>query len=318
MITEFLVTAGEKAKRLDRFLVCREPNISRSRLQRLIELGRIRLNEQRVKPSHTIQPGDRITMDVPEAGPLELQGEPIPLEILFEDDELLVLNKPAGIVVHPASGNWTGTLVNALLHHFQNSSTGLSALGGRERPGIVHRLDKQTSGVMVIAKTDQTHRALALQFERHTITREYEALVWKVPEPLQGTINLGIGRDLNNRKIFSPKTTKPRDSVTEYRVEREFGTFASHILLIPQTGRTHQLRVHLKALGHPILGDQTYGGRKVGCIGDLDISRVMLHARLLRFTHPLSGVVQEYTVPVPSDMEVVWQNLVRLTAGQGI
>ena len=179
MITEFVVTAGETPKRLDVFLVHREPDISRAGLQRLIGLGRIRINDQIVKPSQKIRPGDRITMDVPKPEPLELKGEAIPLEVLFEDDVLLVLNKPAGIVlnkpagivVHPAPGNWSGTLVNALLHHFQTSGGSVSTIGGKERPGLVHRLDKETSGVMVIAKTDQAHRGLAAQFKEHTITR---------------------------------------------------------------------------------------------------------------------------------------------------
>ncbi len=314
MITEFVVTAGEKAKRLDQFLVGREPDTSRTRLKRLVELGRIRLNEKQVKASQIIHPGDRITMDIPKASPLQLQGESLPLEIIFEDEELLVVNKPAGIVVHPASGNWTGTLVNALLHHFENSSGRLSSVGEKQRPGIVHRLDKQTSGLMVIAKTDQAHRALALQFERHIIRREYEAYVWKVPRVSQGTIHLGIGRDMKNRKVFSPKTTKPRDSKTQYRVERVYGNVASHVLLTPQTGRTHQLRVHLKALGHPILGDHTYGGRKVACVEDIQIPRVMLHARLLGFQHPLSRKIQTFTVSASADMEVIAQQLSRLSA----
>ena len=235
------MTAGEKVKRLDRFLVYREPNISRSRLQRLIELGRIRINEQQVKSSHRIHPGDRITMDVPEPGRLKSHGETVPLDILFEDHDLLVLNKPAGIVVHPASGNWTGTLVNALLHHFQNTPAG-TAIEKRERPGIVHRLDKQTSGVMVVAKTDVAHRALADQFKRHAITRLYDAFVWQVPHPPSGTIRLEIGRDLKRQRTYSAKTDRPRDAVTEYRVERQFGTLASHVKLSPRTGRTHQLR----------------------------------------------------------------------------
>ena len=193
MITEFVVTPGEQPKRLDVFLVNRERDMSRSRLQRLIELGRIRINDQVVRPSQKIKPGDRITMDVPKPEPLELQGEAIPLEVLFEDDQLLILNKPPGIVVHPAPGNWTGTLVNALLHYFQISGGTVSNIGGKERPGLVHRLDKDTSGVMVIAKTDHAHRHLSGQFKQHTILRVYEALVWEVPKKGHGLIELAIG-----------------------------------------------------------------------------------------------------------------------------
>ncbi len=305
MITEFLVTSGEQPKRLDLFLVNRERDISRSALQRLIELGRIRINDQVVKPSHKIKPGDRITMDVPKPEPLSMKGEAIPLEVLFEDESLLVLNKPSGIVVHPAPGNWTGTLVNALLHHFQTSGGTMSAIGGKERPGLVHRLDKETSGVMVIAKTDTAHRALAAQFKLHTITRVYEALIWGVPKKGRGLIELAIGRDVKDRKTFSSRTTSPKESVTEYVVDRRYGKVAAHVLLYPRTGRTHQLRVHLTSLGHPILGDHTYGGRKVCTIADVEVPRVMLHARTLGFTHPVTGKVEDFTKSVPADMETV-------------
>lgn len=302
MITEFIVTPGEQPKRLDLFLVNRERDISRSALQRLIELGRIRINDQVVKVSHKIKPGDRITMDVPKPEPLSIKGEAIPLEVLFEDESLLVLNKPPGIVVHPAPGNWTGTLVNALLHHFQTSGGTISTIGGKERPGLVHRLDKETSGVMVITKTDTAHRALATQFKHHTITRIYEALVWGIPKKGRGLIELAIGRDIKDRKKFSPRTTSPKESVTEYVVERRYGKVAAHVLLYPRTGRTHQLRVHLASLGHPILGDHTYGGRKVCTIDEVEIPRVMLHARTLGFTHPATGKVEDFTRAMPGDM----------------
>lgn len=305
MITEFLITPGEQPKRLDVFLVNREREVSRAAIQRLIELGRIRVNDEVAKPSQKIRPGDRITMDVPKPEPLELKGEAIPLEILYEDDVLLVLNKPPGIVVHPAPGNWTGTLVNALLHHFQTSGGTISAIGGKERPGLVHRLDKETSGVMVVAKTDHAHRHLAAQFKHHTITRVYEALVFGVPKKGHGTIELAIGRDMKERKMFSARTARPRESVTDYRVHRRYGKAAAHVLLYPRTGRTHQLRVHLTSLCHPILGDLTYGGRKVKTVGGLDIPRVMLHARTLGFEHPTTGEAMEFTRPFPDDMETV-------------
>jgi 23S rRNA pseudouridine1911/1915/1917 synthase len=307
MITEFIITAGEQPKRLDLFLVNRERDISRSAVQRLIELGRIRINDQAVKPSHKIKPGDRITMDVPE--PLLIKGEAIPLDILFEDDALLVLNKPPGIVVHPAPGNWTGTLVNALLHHFQTSGGTISTIGGKERPGLVHRLDKETSGVMVVTKTDAAHRALAAQFKLHTITRVYEALIWGVPKKGHGLIELAIGRDTKDRKKFSSRTTRPKDSITEYVVNRRYGTMAAHVLLYPRTGRTHQLRVHLASLEHPILGDHTYGGRKVCTMDAVEIPRVMLHARTLGFTHPVTGKAADFTRSMPGDMQLVMQAL---------
>lgn len=308
MITDFIVTAGETPKRLDVFLVNREPTLSRSALQRFIELGRIRLNDQLVKPSHKIRPGDRITMDVPRPEPLAIKGEPIPLDILFEDDSILVLNKPPGIVVHPAPGNWSGTLVNALLHHFQTSGGTISTIGGKERPGLVHRLDKQTSGVMVVAKHDSAHRSLAAQFKAHTIKRTYEALVWGVPKPSRGIIALAIGRDARERKKFSARTARPKESVTEYSVIRRF-VGAAHVVLTPRTGRTHQLRVHLSHIGHPILGDPTYGGKRVTAVHGITIPRVMLHARTLGFIHPETHRSLEYSVPVPADMEQVRASL---------
>ena len=312
MITEFVITPGEQPKRLDVFLANHERDVSRSALQRLIEQGRIRINDQVVKASQKIKPGDKITMDVPKAEPLELKGEEIPLDVLFEDDYLLVLNKPAGIVVHPAPGNWTGTLVNALLHHFQTSGGTVSTIGGKERPGLVHRLDKETSGVMVIAKTDQAHRHLAGQFKHHTITRVYEALIWGVPKKGHGLIELAIGRDTKERKKFSARTTNPKESVTEYQVTRRYGKVAAHVLLYPRTGRTHQLRVHLTSLGHPILGDPTYGGRKVCVVAEQEVPRVMLHAKTLGFQHPVTGERQEYSRPWPDDMMDVVQVLEKL------
>jgi len=248
-------------------------------------------------------------MDVPKPEPLALQGEAIPLEVLFEDEHLLVLNKPSGIVVHPAPGNWTGTLVNALLHHFQTSGGTVSTIGGKERPGLVHRLDKDTSGVMVIAKTDVAHRHLAAQFKQHTITRVYEALVWGVPKKGHGLIELAIGRDSKERKKFSARTARPKDSVTEYKVDRRFGKTVAHVLLYPRTGRTHQLRVHLASLGHPILGDPTYGGRRVCSLNGVEIPRVMLHARTLGFHHPSTGELQQYDRPSPPDMDLVMKEL---------
>jgi 23S rRNA pseudouridine1911/1915/1917 synthase len=309
MIAEFVVTAGEQPKRLDVFLVHRERDMSRSALQRLIELGRIRINGHIVRPSQKIKPGDTITIDVPKPEPLQLEGEPIPLEVLAEDDHLLVLNKPAGIVVHPAPGNWTGTLVNALLHYFQTSGGSVSSVGGKERPGLVHRLDKNTSGVMVIAKTDHAHRHLAAQFKQHTIARVYEALVWQVPRKSHGLIELAIGRDLKERKKFSARTARPKEAITEYTVNRRFGKAVAHVLLYPQTGRTHQLRVHLAALGHPVLGDTVYGGRKVSSVNECEVPRVMLHARTLGFHHPSTGDWQEYERPCPPDMDRLMRQL---------
>ena len=310
MITEFVVTAGEARKRLDQFLVHRERDMSRSGLQRLIELGRIRVNARVVKPSQKIKPGDHITMDTPQPGPLLVNGEAVPLEILHEDEALLVVNKPAGIVVHPASGNWSGTLVNALLAHFHGKGDSEAhCKSGKAKPGLVHRLDKDTSGVMVIAKTDHVHRVLAAQFEAHSITRIYEALLWQIPRQNHGVIELAIGRDRVDAKKISSNTGRPQSAVTEFRVLQKSGNFASHVMLFPRTGRTHQLRAHMASLGCPILGDETYGDQKVGRVKEIGIPRVMLHARTLGFQHPLSGLFQEYLVSLPSDMQMICQSL---------
>lgn len=309
MITEFVITHGETRKRLDVFLCHREPDISRTRIQRLIELGRIRLNTTVVKPSHIIKPGDRIIMDTPQAESFTIEGEASPLNVLYEDDMLLVVNKPAGIVIHPTSGNWSGTLLNALLAHFQtHDKNGRDSLD-IPKPWFVHRLDKHTSGVMVVAKTTEAHRALASQFERHTITRVYEALLWGTPQDTNGVIDLAIGRDSQNSKLVSANTARPKHAVTEYRVVRHFGDKVSQVQLYPRTGRTHQLRVHTASIGCPILGDTTYGGKKVGNIEELIIPRVMLHAKTLGFQHPTSGTVQEYSADLPQDMQHICQVL---------
>jgi len=308
-IVELIVAPKFAFERLDHYLVRQQVHPSRTYIQKLIKEGDIRVNERTVKAHYKIRSGDRLVCRIPAPTPLELVPEEIPLEVLYEDSSLVVLNKPAGLVMHPAPGHYTGTLVHALLAHCKD----LSGIGGRERPGLVHRLDKDTSGVMVIAKTDEAHRALSAQFKQHTITRVYEALISGVPKKGHGLIELAIGRDRKERKTFSAYSARPKESVTEYKVDHRFGKLAAHVLLYPRTGRTHQLRVHLTFLGHPILGDQTYGGKKVRKVESVEIPRVMLHARTLGFHHPSTGEFQEYTKIVPSDMEQVVQALDGLT-----
>ncbi len=304
------VSAGEKPKRLDVFLSTHTADLSRAAIQRLIEKGAVTVNGRRPKPSQKIKPGDEIAWDVPKPEPLEIGSEPIPLDVLFEDEALLVLNKPAGIVVHPAPGHWRGTLVNALLHHMHQKEKGTDlfksvpfSVGGRERPGLVHRLDKGTSGVMVIAKTDAAHQGLSKQFKAHTINRVYLALAMGAVKGRTGRVDLAIGRDTKYRKMISARTTSPREAVTEFLVAERFGKTATLVEVHPQTGRTHQIRVHLASLGHPLLGDDMYGGRKVCALADSCIERPMLHARTLGFTHPATGQYLEYTVPPPTDMD---------------
>jgi len=307
--SEIIVSAGEGVKRLDHFLANRDPNFSRAALQRLISEGHITVDGKSIKPSHKIKPGDRILLVVPRPEPLDIRPEPIPLHILHEDEALLVINKPAGLVVHPAPGHWTGTMVNALLYHMQSGEGHLSSIGGRERPGLVHRLDKETTGVLVVAKTDHAHQHLSAQFKGHTISRLYEALVWGSPKTREGRIELAIGRDTKNRKTISPRTTRPKESLTTYKIIDRFGKLAAHVALTPGTGRTHQLRVHLKTIECPILGDQTYGGKKVMEIGGINVPRVMLHAKVLGFVHPLTKQMMTFSAPLPEDMETVCRKL---------
>lgn len=301
--------AGERVKRLDAFLVSHERGVSRSSLQRLIVAGRIRVNARIAKPSQKIKPGDLIAMDRPEPGPMIVNDEIVPLEILYEDEALLVVNKPAGVVVHPTSGNWKGTLLNGLLEHLQSCGK-INDLNTRNvDPGLVHRLDKETSGVMVVAKTDQAHRVLCSQFEKHIITRTYEALVYGRLIEEMGTINVAIGRDVLAGKKVSIKTTKPQAAITGFTVLQQLGDVASHVELTPHTGRQHQLRVHMASLGCPILGDQAYGGQKVCRIGEIGIPRMLLHARGLGFRHPISEKWEEFFIRMPAEMEVVLKKL---------
>ena len=299
------VSSGEHPKRLDLFLSGHTSGLSRAGVQRLIENGAVTVNGKHPKASMKIRPGDQIVWDMPKPAPLEIEGEAIPLEILFEDPSLLVLNKPAGIVVHPAPGHWSGTLVNALLHHLQEGAEGegLSSIGGRERPGLVHRLDKGTSGVMAIAKTDMAHRGLSKQFKEHTIRRVYVAVIAGSVKASKGRVELAIGRDVKNRQKISARSSSPREAVTEFQVLERFGKTATLVEVYPQSGRTHQIRVHLASIGHPVLGDETYGGRQVCAVNNRQVPRPMLHAQTLGFIHPLTGEALEYSVPPPADME---------------
>jgi 23S rRNA pseudouridine1911/1915/1917 synthase len=309
MIPEFVVAAGEKIKRLDTFLVNHERGVSRSNLQRLIVSGRIQVNAHVARPSQKIKPGDRITIDTPEPGPILANGASVPLEILYEDDVIVVVNKLSGVVVHPTSGNWNGTLLNGLLAHFQSRAVDNTINHTNAYTGLVHRLDKETSGVMVVAKTAQAHRVLCSQFEKQSITRIYEAFVYGKPLDAQGTITIPIGRDVFMGKKVSANTTKSHSASTNFIVLQQLKERTSHVKLIPRTGRQHQLRVHMASLGCPILGDQLYGGSKVCKFGELDIPRMALHARTLGFDHPTSQTYQEFTTDLPSDMQIILEAL---------
>jgi 23S rRNA pseudouridine1911/1915/1917 synthase len=277
--------------RLDRFLAVALPTFSRARLQTLIRDGFVTLNGKKPRTRDPVRTGDSVQLEEPEIEKVEAQPEQMSLEILFEDDDLLVLNKPAGLVMHPGAGHQQHTLVNALLAHCKN----LSGIGGKERPGIVHRLDKETSGCLVVAKNDATHRDLSRQFAARTMTKIYLALVAGRLRKSMGVIDKAIARHPVQRQKMSIARRQGRSAKTEYRVLRA-GNDMSLLECTLHSGRTHQIRVHLHDLGHPVLGDKLYGGKRAG-----DFPRQMLHAWKLAFTHPRSGDEISLDAPVPSD-----------------
>ncbi len=310
-MTEFLVSSKEASCRLDHYLKKRFPTLSRSRLQTLIKKAEITVNDRPVKPSYRLRPEDQVRLDIPSYEPPKIQPQAIPLDVVYEDDFVLVINKPAGMVVHPAPGHYEGTLVNALLARDPKI---FKSRAGEDRPGIVHRLDKDTSGLLVVAKTESAHQALARQFKAHTIHRIYLALVLGVLKPGKGRIELAIGRDRWERKKISMRTTRPKEAVTEYRVIEPFQV-ASLLEIRPLTGRTHQIRVHLASIKHPVLGDAVYGSRKATHLGELEIPRQMLHARTLGFIHPATHQLMEFSAPLPNDFESVLTALRKASPG---
>jgi len=303
------VSPQDRAQRLDLFLSRRCPELSRTRIQSLIKEGAVRVNQHSARPSYQIQPGDRIDLNEPEPVPLEVRPEDIPLDIPFEDDDLLVVDKPAGMTVHPAPGVWEGTLVNALLACCRD----LSGINGVLRPGIVHRLDRNTSGLLVVAKNDAAHRGLAAQLETRRLQRRYTSLVWGHPED-EGRIDAPVGRHPRDRKKMAV-VAAGRQAVTHFRTVERF-VFLSLMDLRLETGRTHQIRVHLQHLGHPVFGDPVYGGRsrthgirpefRRGAAAMLGmIARQALHARELRFRHPRTGEEMGFVSPLPEDLAAV-------------
>ena len=308
-MTESLRFPVEKrAPRLDRFLAAAHPAISRSRWQQLIAGGGVAINGAEIrKPNAALAPGDVLSCVLPEPEPVGLVAADIPLDVLFEDADLIVLNKPAGLVVHPAPGHAADTLVNALLHHCAD----LQGIGGELRPGIVHRLDKDTSGVLVVAKNEQAVAHLVAQFSAHRVEKEYLALVWGAPEKPSGTIELPIGRHPANRKKMAV-VARGRAAVTHY--ETLAATPLAAILRVRiETGRTHQIRVHLAHLGHPVVGDAVYGRARRGLPENLSIPRQMLHAHVLKLVHPRDGRRLEFTAPPPPDFLAAQKILVPQT-----
>jgi 23S rRNA pseudouridine1911/1915/1917 synthase len=285
--------------RLDRFLALALPAFSRARLQTLIRDGFVRLNGKSPRPRDSVRTSDTVELTEPAIEKVEALPEQMELEILFEDDDLLVLNKPAGLVMHPGAGHQQHTLVNALLAHCKN----LSGIGGKERPGIVHRLDKETSGCLVVAKNDATHRDLSRQFAARTMTKIYLALVAGIVRKKTGVIDKAIARHPVHRQRMSIARRQGRSAKTEYRVLRA-GNDISLLECTLHSGRTHQIRVHLHDLGHPVLGDKLYGGKRAG-----DFPRQMLHAWKLAFRHPTSGEERSFEAPAPPEFADAMQRI---------
>ena len=294
------IRCEEAGLRLDAFLARQELGLSRSGLQKLLEDGAVTVNGRPVKKNYKTRPGDEIEFDLPQPEPPELLPEPIPLDIRYEDEDVIVINKPKGLVVHPAPGHWSGTLVNGLMYHCRDS---LSGINGVLRPGIVHRIDMDTSGLLIVAKNDFAHQALAEQLQDHSLSRVYEAVAVGNIRADSGTISAPIGRHPVDRKKMAVTEKNSRPAVTHFEVISRYNGY-THLRLRLETGRTHQIRVHLSWQNHPILGDAVYGrGRELG------LSSQCLHARSLTFRHPRSGQTVTVTSELPEYFTAVLQKL---------
>ena len=304
---EFIVLHDAEGQRLDLFLVSVLGTHSRSKIRKLIVDGYVKLENRAPRPNLPVRAGERIVVSMPEPTPINIKAEDIPLQILYGDDDLVVLNKPAGMVVHPGNGETSGTLVNALLHHLED----LSGIGGELRPGIVHRLDRGTSGVMVVAKNDEAHRELARQFHDREVGKEYVALVWGVVQAGK-RIDTAIGRDPVHRQKMSARARRSRAAITRITKARQLpGVTFIHVAI--HTGRTHQIRVHLSAIGHPIVGDTLYGGVRRHVPKDLKpvqrLERPFLHSWRLAFRHPTDGRNLVFSSPIPEDLQLILDDL---------
>jgi len=293
-----LIFTGEEKIRIDLYLTQKEIYPSRSQIRNLITQGKIRVNTNPVKPSYILKNGDAIDLTIPENKELEVEAEAIPLDIIYEDEYLVVVNKPANMIVHPAGKICSGTLVNALLYYCRDS---LSGIGGVIRPGIVHRLDKNTSGLMVVAKNDFAHLDLSRKIKEHQVTKKYLALVIGNMKDDSGIIDAPIGRSLKNRKKMAVTVEgKSREAITHFKVLKRFSGYTL-VEATLSTGRTHQIRVHMAFIGHPIVGDQLYGHKKQ----ELNISRQALHSHILGFVHPSTKKYMEFSTPLPQDMQKI-------------
>jgi len=318
-IVKIVVKAEDAGMRLDKFCAENFGGLSRERVKQLIDNQGIRVkNFETIKQSAKIEDGWVITCKIPEADDAEPQAENIPLDILYEDDDLIVINKSAGLVVHPGAGNWTGTLVNALLYHCGDT---LSGIGGVKRPGIVHRLDKDTSGCMLVAKNDHAHAHLSAQLADRTLSRIYLALVWDIPIPPYGTIDIAVGRDHKNRLKQAVKrgdAQVSRRAITHYKMLETFDNAMSLVECRLETGRTHQIRVHMQAKGHCLIGDPMYGAQqtlqcsRVGRLGEeydrqaiLNFPRQALHAHKISFVHPRTEEQMSFEAEMPDDIKAL-------------
>lgn len=295
-------TPGEEVLRIDRFLGSRLEQVSRSYLQKLVKDGAVLVNGKPVKSSYKVENGDRIRLEIPDAVEPEIEAEPMELDILYEDSDIILINKPKGMVVHPAAGHYSGTLVNGLMAHCKNE---LSGINGVMRPGIVHRIDMDTTGVLIVCKNDKAHNAIAEQLKVHSITRKYYAIVHGVLKADTGTVNAPIGRHPVDRKKMSINEKNGKEAVTHYQVLRRFRRF-TFVECQLETGRTHQIRVHMASIGHPLLGDQVYGPAKVPFSG---LQGQTLHAGVLGIIHPSTGEYMEFTAPLPAYFEALLKKL---------
>lgn len=292
-------------ERIDKFLSCRLEEVSRSYIQKLIKEGHVSVNGKSVKANYKLGAGDEISVEIPEAKEPDILPEDIPLDILYEDQDILVVNKPKGMVVHPAAGHYSGTLVNALMYHCKDS---LSGINGVMRPGIVHRIDMDTTGSLLVCKNDEAHRILAEQLKEHTIRREYHAIVYGNIKEDTGTVDAPIGRHPTDRKKMSINYKNGKQAVTHYEVLERFGNF-TYIRCRLETGRTHQIRVHMASLHHPLLGDEVYGPSSRPPFPGL--KGQVLHAKILGIYHPATGEYMEFDAPLPEYFVDLLQKLRR-------
>lgn len=287
----FLVSQETAGTRVDKLLADSMDGFTRSGIQHLLSEGNVTCGAKPITKNYKCREGDEIRVFVPDAKPLDVEAQDIPLDIVYEDEYLLVVNKPKGMVVHPANGNYDGTLVNALMHHCGDS---LSGINGVIRPGIVHRIDKDTSGLLIVAKTDAAHIGLAEQIKEHSFTRAYEAVVYGNIKDDEGTICQPIGRNPKGRKKMAVVYTNSKPATTHYKVLQRFGNF-THIRCVLETGRTHQIRVHMAFIGHPIAGDSVYGPKKV----ITELNGQCLHAKQIGFVHPITKEYMEFESDLP-------------------